>query len=146
MSRARVLLAGAVGVVLAIACSGPANLGQSDGGTLGSGGSGSGGSGGGSGSGGSGGGGSGSGSGGHVEQDAGVACANFAAAKCAKFDACTQNNYVLVHYGDQATCIARESIACLGVLAAPGNTASANGFEQCGQDITNGACSDFFDL
>jgi hypothetical protein len=78
--------------------------------------------------------------------DGGTACSDFAAAKCAKFASCTNGVYVEVNYPSQAVCQSREESACLGVLAAPGNTATPAGFEQCGKDIANGACADFFDI
>ncbi len=117
------------GGVAALACSGPSNLGSggTKPGTDGSTGGGGGGAGG-------------------QALDGGTACSDFAAAKCAKFDSCTQGIYTEVYYASQAQCRSREEESCLGVLAAPGNTATPAGFEQCGKDIANAACADFFDL
>jgi len=115
------------GVLLALACSGPSNLGSGGGG----------------------------GSDGsteldvviaHGSVDGGVACSDFAADKCAKFDACTQGIYNEVHYGALAECVSRETTACLGILAAPDNTATPAGFRQCGLDIMAGTCANFFDV
>ncbi len=105
-----------MGALVGLACSGPPNLGAGE---------------------------AGAGSG---EEDGGLACSDFAAAKCAKFDACTQGVYTQLNFGTQAECQAREATACRGVLSAPDTTATPNGFEKCGKDITSGACADFFDV
>src|SRR5215472_13668223 len=124
----------------AVACSGSiATFGNtSDAGDGGSGSSsgGSGGASGGSSGSASGGGGS-SGSGTTVDQ----ACTDLASSLCNKIQACAPFLIALV-WGDMATCLARESLACPALFNAPGTGITVSGAEACAPAYMAASCED----
>jgi hypothetical protein len=74
------------------------------------------------------------------------ACGDLAAARCNQMTACSTANARLVRdFGDAATCLAREKLACLNAVAAPSTANSPAGAEACSVAITGQPCTDFLD-
>lgn len=79
-----------------------------------------------------------------VSGDGGQACADWALARCQRFDSCSGGLYVSIHYGDEATCQASGVETCTIGLAATGTAATAATFEACAEAIPSESCADFF--
>jgi hypothetical protein len=74
-----------------------------------------------------------------------VACADQARARCQRLDSCTDNTWVTVHYGDEATCESRLAAQCVSSLGASGQGNSAPNVEACAQSLASVSCADLFD-
>jgi hypothetical protein len=80
--------------------------------------------------------------------DAGVtatqACSDWATARCARWDACSNATYVNLHYGSQAACVAASEQTCATALAATATASTPAYFEACSVATTNESCADVF--
>ncbi len=74
------------------------------------------------------------------------ACLDWAQARCKRFDSCSSDLYVSIHWGDEATCEANGAALCATDLAAPGTAASATTYEACATALPAESCSDFLGL
>jgi hypothetical protein len=70
------------------------------------------------------------------------ACADSAAANCAKLDQCVFNG-TTIRYGGASTCQARQKEACLERLGAAGTGNTPNAVELCVSQVPSASCSDF---
>src|SRR4051812_9407778 len=73
------------------------------------------------------------------------ACADLAQARCAKRDGCTSGVGITRNYGDMATCLAREKLACTDALAADRTGNSPDLVEKCVAAYPTFSCADFAD-
>jgi hypothetical protein len=80
------------------------------------------------------------------------ACADLAAARCNQRSMCTMlSGSPAVGaslgrvYGDMATCVQRETMACQNGLSAPQTGNSSTKVEACVKDFPTYTCTDFFD-
>jgi len=80
------------------------------------------------------------------------ACGDLASARCAERSMCSLHTggagagaSVVRLYGELATCVARETLACRNGLAAPQTGSSPAGVEMCVSDFPTFSCVDFFD-
>ncbi len=71
------------------------------------------------------------------------AASDAAAAYCARVAACTPF-YMLIGYGDQATCASRMKTQFLGVIGAAGTGSTPAQFETCAGAIPGVTCADLF--
>jgi hypothetical protein len=71
------------------------------------------------------------------------ACSDLASARCAKRMSCGSTSIQRV-FGDLATCLAREKLACMNGLAAKGTGNSAAAAETCAAAYPAQSCADFF--
>jgi hypothetical protein len=71
-----------------------------------------------------------------------TACSDSAHATCAKMLSCAPNN-IQVTYGDEATCEAQVTRACLDAHTAPSTGNTPDKTEACAQAYTNYACADY---
>jgi hypothetical protein len=74
-----------------------------------------------------------------------AACADLAAARCKRDDACTSDQHNVAVYGSESTCESRTSAACVLELAAPSTAQTAATVEACAKSVPGQSCSDFFD-
>lgn len=72
------------------------------------------------------------------------ACSDWATARCARWDACSNTTYVDIHYGSQAACVSASEQTCATSLAATATAATPAFFEGCAQATTNESCADLF--
>jgi hypothetical protein len=79
-----------------------------------------------------------------VNVTAAQACADSARARCQRFDACSNNTYNAIHYGDEPTCESALTSTCLTNLGAPGTGATPATVEACAQAIPGESCADYF--
>jgi hypothetical protein len=70
------------------------------------------------------------------------ACADWAQARCARLDACSNSTYSVIHYGSQATCVANSAAQCATDLAAAQTASTPSFFEACAASITAESCGD----
>jgi hypothetical protein len=70
------------------------------------------------------------------------ACADVAAARCQKMQACNPQGIVTT-YGDVATCEARQSDTCVTNLGAPQTANTPSRTEECAQAIPGTSCPDY---
>lgn len=70
------------------------------------------------------------------------ACADFAAAQCAKLDQCIVNG-TTSRYGGVGICQSRQTQACLTRLAAPDTGNNPTDVELCAQQLPTASCGDF---
>jgi len=75
--------------------------------------------------------------------DPATACADLAAAYCAKFESCGQIPFELL-VGDAGGCKARAAATCVAALGANGTSATAASTESCAQTLSSQSCDDFF--
>jgi hypothetical protein len=73
------------------------------------------------------------------------ACADYVAAFCGRYKACS-NYWFLRQYGDDATCQARNLIGCAGQFAARGTTWTPAGLEACVAAIPTASCQELIML
>jgi hypothetical protein len=73
-----------------------------------------------------------------------TACSDSAAARCAQIVMCSNGTILTRTYGDMATCLTREKLACTDALAAPDNGNSPARVEQCLAAVKTESCSDYF--
>lgn len=74
------------------------------------------------------------------------ACGDFAAAMCARRQACSYMDYdVRAVFGDDATCLARQGLTCINNLHVTDTGTTASQIEGCAQSIPSVSCSDFYD-
>ena len=71
------------------------------------------------------------------------ACADWAAARCQRYDACSDALYNQIHYGSEAACVTASVQTCAIGLAATGTAATAETFEACAQALPTESCADF---
>lgn len=83
--------------------------------------------------------------------DVGVdkACTDLAESECAKRQSCTDSIdlagfSIERNFGDMATCLAREKLACVTNLASPGTGNNPAQIEKCVDAFPTYACADFF--
>jgi hypothetical protein len=74
-----------------------------------------------------------------------AACAALANAECGKRMTCSNGANITRAFGDMNTCIARETLSCMGALAAPGTGNNVSLTMQCVAAFATLACNDFFD-
>jgi hypothetical protein len=75
-----------------------------------------------------------------------AACADQAAAICARRTACTYMDYgVTLTYGDDATCLERQPLTCVHNLHVVDTGSTSAEVEGCAQSYASLSCSDFFD-
>ena len=73
-----------------------------------------------------------------------TACADVAAARCNQRSTCTNGAGITKVYGDLATCLAREKLACTNALAAKSTGNTPDRVEQCVAALKTQSCSDYF--
>jgi hypothetical protein len=71
------------------------------------------------------------------------ACADWARARCQRYDACSDGLYVQIHWGDEATCESSGVQTCTIGLSSNGTASSAATFEACAQALPAESCADF---
>jgi hypothetical protein len=71
------------------------------------------------------------------------ACGDVVKARCQRRDACTGGFESELRYGSESACEAREKIACLAGLAAPGTSGTSGSVETCAAAIPGESCDDF---
>jgi hypothetical protein len=74
-----------------------------------------------------------------------AACADLAGVQCAKRMTCSNGGNVQRTFGTMATCVARETTACMNGLAAPQSGNSPTTVEACVAAYATYSCADFFD-
>jgi hypothetical protein len=86
------------------------------------------------------------------------ACSVLAEAQCDRRQACTDTVlgsagtvvypdgvFILSTYGDKATCLARQHLACMNNASAAGSGNSVAQLEKCASEYSSWSCSDLFD-
>jgi len=73
------------------------------------------------------------------------ACSDYANTYCAKESSCTNDRAIFRSWGDMATCVTREVLACSSTLAAPHTSQSPALREECSQALASTSCSDFLE-
>ncbi len=86
------------------------------------------------------------------------ACTVLAQAQCSRRQVCADTVasqggtatypdgvYVLKNYGDMATCLARQKLACMNSVSAPGTGTSPGQLEKCAAEFATWSCVDLFD-
>ena len=86
------------------------------------------------------------------------ACTVLAQAQCSRRQVCADTVagqgatatypdgvYLLKNYGDMATCLARQKLACVNSVSAPGTGTSPSQVEKCAAEFATWSCVDLFD-
>ncbi len=71
------------------------------------------------------------------------ACTDVAKARCDQRAVCTNSSGITRTFGDQATCLLREKLACSTALGAKGSGNTPARVEQCATALAAEACADF---
>ena len=90
------------------------------------------------------------------EVSADSACTVLAQAQCSRRQVCADlagagvaaypdGIFILKNYGDMATCVAQQKLACVNGLAAPGIGTTPAQVEKCAAEYQNWACVDLYD-
>jgi hypothetical protein len=75
-----------------------------------------------------------------------TACADIATVRCNQRATCSNTTGITRVYGDMATCLTREKLACTDGLAAKSTGNTPDRVEQCAAALKTESCSDYFAL